>query len=998
MKNYGFKLNIFWISILSFMSLNLKAQVNPFVYYTFDDPNSINLPWNSSNAGLDDILSSCTSCTAAIGNPIGNPFANPVSVVGKCLEYSSPSESYLTCPSLIPFPSFLQNSFTVELLLKIDAGIASQRRINIFNIGTAGSPTVGSAVMVLYPKPQFQFTKTNSSPLPISSLTINLDGIGRKSLEFYMDGNWHHFVFVYRGIAGSGTGNSGRMEMWVDGELPTGFTNDLASTDPITSTTSKIFFSNNSILYDKLVGALDELAFYDDMIPAEEIVQHFNDFSSNQHYKYKLSTTIPIPQPVSSNHLDPLEFPLGADVGFYPGESAKLKSEGVEHSAIGQLQSYPLPRFKTGHTMLPNLNYMQSRYMGGQKRIGVVDPVSMSTQIQAELATNWNYYFNLAENLSSDNGLTQTDVNGGYSPNFGLNTTYPGSWISCIKGTGPFQVPSGTKTAVLMYRAQLNPSTALQTGLSTLTVPAVKYQGFDTNTGDVESPNYLKGPSNAYYVSSTGAALFGGSVATSKTWNPAAPSSDYFVDGNAMKQCILNIQRELSTTSVNIDMIAENNEYTTKYSNTILQNDNDVIAAAGGLYNEFQSLKKKELDNYYRDLILSAPGLGNTNYINYAVDGNERFRWLYTSMRETQRFDLGSTNPNIPDHPWSTPDFYPENPSNWRLETAGNIHGFNWLNTCRKTELDALYNDNLYAPFIGAGWYRNDNYTLRPGQWLGLLKAASMMGAEFFNTGYFNIDSYNANLTPNNPAGYIWQISTPVYAQAIMSRVEGFLRNGYLMTGNIPIDLDVPAIMGYSLNAGYSNYLSLVRKDNSTAKYLINGCIQRYSNQPTGAAIEANAEIDIPGGPLNLKFPIRIQGSTYVLDNTQAPAVFYQLDGWHQWEHPEYWSPNFHLEAELFDNTIATNVISTEDLSGQQITNFDYSQFVSAVSGNTQQFDYAFHPRSNQDYYVLVRARSKTGSTTANIELFSGQINGSPISVQSNAIGCIDETSWKWNS
>ena len=49
----------------------------------------------------------------------------------------------------------------------------------------------------------------------------------------------------------------------------------------------------------------------------------------------------------------------------------------------------------------------------------------------------------------------------------------------------------------------------------------------------------------------------------------------------------------------------------------------------------------------------------------------------------------------------------------------------------------------------------------------------------------------------------------------------------------------------------------------------------------------------------------------YVYDKTQNPPVFYQLDGWHEVTHPDWWSRNFSLEAELFDSPV-NSTIKTE--------------------------------------------------------------------------------------
>ena len=46
---------------------------------------------------------------------------------------------------------------------------------------------------------------------------------------------------------------------------------------------------------------------------------------------------------------------------------------------------------------------------------------------------------------------------------------------------------------------------------------------------------------------------------------------------------------------------------------------------------------------------------------------------------------------------YSTPDFYPRYPYNWK-KWQGPWHGLKWLSISRKTEIDL--GDNLFSPFV----------------------------------------------------------------------------------------------------------------------------------------------------------------------------------------------------------------------------------------------------------------------------------------------------------
>jgi hypothetical protein len=104
---------------------------------------------------------------------------------------------------------------------------------------------------------------------------------------------------------------------------------------------------------------------------------------------------------------------------------------------------------------------------------------------------------------------------------------------------------------------------------------------------------------------------------------------------------------------------------------------------------------------------------------------------------------------------------------------------------------------------------------------------------------------------------------------------------------------------------------------------------------------------------LNIEF--RRQGSVYIYDATVPSAkAFYQLDSWHQYEHPERWSKDFQFEAEIFDNNNTIAKIKTEVPSGTAPGDYrSYTSFVSFTTTPTA-VEYNFTPRSSQNYYVWV--------------------------------------------
>jgi hypothetical protein len=75
---------------------------------------------------------------------------------------------------------------------------------------------------------------------------------------------------------------------------------------------------------------------------------------------------------------------------------------------------------------------------------------------------------------------------------------------------------------------------------------------------------------------------------------------------------------------------------------------------------------------------------------------------------------------------------YPVHPE-WWLSGAGAWHGFSWIEMVRPSEI--ADGDDLFSPFVAAGWSIATENNFRPAQWLGMLKILGVWGAEFFYTG-----------------------------------------------------------------------------------------------------------------------------------------------------------------------------------------------------------------------------------------------------------------------
>lgn len=604
----------------------------------------------------------------------------------------------------------------------------------------------------------------------------------------------------------------------------------------------------------------------------------------------------------------------------------------VSVPALEQLKSFPLPRYKPGNTLLKNFNWIDLMYLGGRFQTGVSDAaaVTTSTNMNEELAKNFNYMI-----YSKPNG-----------------DAFSTAWTALANANPQLGL------SIITLRAQLNPSYIRSQGLA--------------------SSNYLQNSSGQTIDPS-------GNTSSFKYWRPTAPPSVYEGDGN---QVASNLQWYLTQLTRPITMINENGEVFGWASDNALAADPAVVAAknSSGLdYQTFQGRKFMENETQsYRDKFMSLSGLSNTKFTEYAIDGFPQYRMKYSEARKVNSLINGQY--------YATPDFYPRWPNNWR-NWMGAWHGWQWIVDSRYNELAA--GDKLFSPFVAAGWDVNEENNIRPAQWLGLLKMMNILGAEFFYAGFFNEQgNYGAGLPlPADPKNYVWQSVMPSYAQAVTSRFEDLLRNGNLMNGDFPAYyVGGSSAPGYSFWTGDLRQLVSARKHQSLAKYVIAGTIQPNTSMVGDAQNEATAQINLDG--FNLKIKVRRQGSTYIYDrtNTSAP-VFYQLDEWHEKTHPSYWTKDFTIEAELFDNTNATYNLKTTVPSGTAAG--DYTNFTTAItypSGTTSftPIEYSFRPRtsSNQTFYLWVRARSKSGTST-----------GVTVSLDNGAaktISCITDTNWNW--
>ncbi len=523
----------------------------------------------------------------------------------------------------------------------------------------------------------------------------------------------------------------------------------------------------------------------------------------------------------------------------------------VSISAIEQLKSFPSAQFKEEHQLLPNFLWMDPAYLGGllQPGYNMKTCVQLSSKIQAELAENWHYYYLVSNNLKVYKNYNDTN-------------TFAGAWIKFANKN------KHLPTAAISFWAQIQPFRA----------------GGNCSAKSAYVSN--KQQPDSHYVQNSKKEI------TSRNYtSPIAPIEALYCD---FKTQSMYVDCLLSVLKRPLEMINENGEVFRLYEDDFIEQDVRIVNEKNKFqnlsWNEFQAMKRLEKEMAFRKSFMLKTELKNCLYTVYSVDGQNKYRHDYKTIRVI--------NSKINDQIYSTPDFYPRYPYNWK-DWEGPWHGLKWLEICRKTETDL--GDNLFSPFVAAGWDSVEVNNIRPAQWLGLLKILGAMGAEYYYSGFFNTGKPVAK-----PENYIWQAVMPVYAQGISSFYEDILRNGKMIYNNQFIQYpenDVPVV---------------IRKSNKFKTWVIACTWQTGTNFNKNIGYEKTVEIDL--GHKSIKVKARRQGSVYLYSEENNGTTFYQIDGWHEYMHPYYWSKNINLEAELY-----TNKVSTQNVMADDYTNFTSS-------------------------------------------------------------------------
>jgi len=836
------------------------GQSTPIAYYTFDQTNPLSPTIGSANIA--------TSGNYSIGTN---------GLVGRYLDLKNINNVVQAGAYNIGGAS----AFTVQMLFKFD-----------YN-------TMYGAF-----QPMFSYQNVDASfewpNIGFKGWFIKLDGINRKSWQYYLDNQWHHAAFTYNKATGI-------KRIYIDGLLANGFQGGQGAGTPFPTASHPLYITPFTLPERMFHGYVDEFAFYNTELTASQIYKNYKEAFAGQHYTATLwNNTIPSAPPTTAPT---------TPANYAPGYPA------VNVSVVEQLTTYPTPRYNPNRPLKKNMCWFDMAYLlfnsGSYNFLMTQGQRNNLRATQIELATNYNFYLSASENSTVNSDGKTWDT-----------TSFRGNLIKICNDHPQF--PCAIKT----FWAQVG-------------------------TGKIQSQN---NPVNHYARNSNGNFIgLTGNISGTKYRSNAAPNDSIIKDANTQARYIDTLLTYLTRP---INLWNENGEVIHRFLDAGITNDVAALAERNALYpaftlQQYQGKKFTISTDVYKQPSIIKPQLASTLFTSYAIDGQNEYRINYQFAREQMS--------QIDSRYYPTPDFYPRWPDNW-ISWYTAWHGWEWIVACRKNEL--ALQDTFYSPYVAHGWDVPETGNISPPQWLALMKALVVSGAEWFYPSTFS----GATLPGNQ---YCWAIVYPSYAQALIGKINWY-RQSYLLTGDMPRNfVGNLADPGYAFYTGDRNVLVTIRKHNTLPKYFINASILPLSNQ-TGQ-VPDNKPVFLRGFN-NITINARRQGATYELDSTQVPPMIRLLDGWHETKHPSYWSTDYHFEGEAADTG---GVFKTYNQVGNDFSNF--TTVVALSSADTVK--YYFDVRAGGVYNVAIKGRT-TGPPSG----FDVSINGADV----GQVPCVTGTDLCW--
>lgn len=923
-RTFGLLYGIIRLLMLTIIFSSALLAQTPINYWTADNGT------NPANQVIDS--RGAYNLNYASYSPGTVHIANTDPKVGNYIQLRSDNSIIQASGSTFPITS----SFCIEFLLRVthdwSGGEFMQDKGGAFSIWFE-LPSNGYAI------PSVVFG-TNTGNNVWDELRLSFDGIGRKNYGWWADGNWHHFVFQYNAA-------TGLKEIWIDAERPTtDFYKNTAPGNISRSNTALGIILNTTTTYRRINADIDELAIYNTTLSQYMIQQHVQNVNAGQHYATSTSINTFATVSPTTSPIDTMEYAIGFSNQSvtYSGNSI-IATKQPNTTAVNQLKKYPLARYRTGYSIPYLFNWCDLTYMAGKGQTlpAVTTPVLFST-----ISTS-QYLQNITDLLHETTYNWNTAI---ASPEVGRTNEY-----------GNINSYANSRIAKFANDSNQYPNTLI----------TLKAQ----IGGCLECSKSLA--NNYYLQNSSGQFLTpDGNVTGTQSQKVLRPSNnpiDFIQDGNTMKSMVQAYVNALTSRQATnrINEINENGEVLAWLTNGAMSLDPTVVSdknSSGLSWEDYQGQRFYELEKTsYRDVIFSINGLQNSTFSQYQINGFPEYKFKWSRARQV--FTYKYNNQYL-----STGDLYPIYPYGWRNIT-GAWNGIRHFTKARQAEI--AVNDTMFRPFINAGFNYNEAVTVRPAQYLGMLKIMTGLGAISFYNGYFTIAQ-----PFQIPANWIWQAAVPSYAQALITKVESIYKNSYLLNGDGTWNPDDAASgVSYLYNGGDYRKPVVVRKWNNGNKYLIYTAFMNNTNMTDTMTYTGNVVISFDGIN-NMTLQTRRQGSVYLFDNTVNPPTIVQLDGWHERYHPERWSQDLIIEGELAD--AGTYTVKTEGAAGYNFSSFN--SYITQSVASPVTYNVQIPESSPATRYVWLRARNKTGSAVNATIAITG--------LPGKTIGCITSTSWQW--
>lgn len=799
--------------------------------------------------------------------------------------------------------------------------------------------------------------KSNDGKVVPKSFRIDFTGINHLSTNYYNDQEWHHIAVCF-------SIKNNKIQVWADGQKIGEKDNIYVANTQIDLSSALFSLYKNKDVLQFFEGDLDEIAIYNAEISTTLVYKHYLE-AKEKHSAYQFTdnfkaSCLPAAQNLTGNY-NPKDF--------------APENMSATTGARQQLQTFPLPRFRKNVKLLPNFfdGIQLDGLMNPNPNGNAADKTNYTSLIaenalyaNLELARNWNYYLSL------------------------LNMP----WGKGEKSILPM-LDKNRLSGKLIQQAEENPQYPLAMHISKGVESFMKHQATSFLSPICGDKGYYICEGDVPYLSKK-----------SYVFSPLAPEEAFRKEGISIRKDLTYLKPFLHRK---IDLLVNGGEVmygvamppTDKNPEGIpneYAKDPKVLADyknfrpteyAKNWYTYDAEKRFQRLQCAFKDAILDFSDKdvqpiisADTKYSIYQIGADWGiYRLHYPIARKTMTPINGIY--------YNTENFYPYYPLYWYRHSVSSI---NCMGRMRKSlAITLAAGDKFYSPYIDPYPYTHNEWTNKsmdaenkafkdgytPAQWLGLLKYLSLTGAEFYYNFYYRQcgGQIGCRESGNN---YVWMLTTPSYAQAIVSRYEDIFRNGDILAGNYPLVSDIKnSEYQFTFYAGNNNILVGVRKKGN--RYAICGNVNPLSNKVGNAPLTDVATIQLEGQELT--FEVRRQGSCYVYDKSTNPPVFYQLDAWHEVSHPYYWSPNFVFEGELYDNPEGTFDIKTEGLliNGNKIDARNSTGYLVFSSQNlTKEVEFNFEPRieGKNSYNLNIRARSSQAN--GKIEVFlDGQKLGS---------------------